>query len=651
MATTTAIFDWRDLPFHEIWCIDTEFYPGAGLANAARHGDAMTPLAIVALEMRSGRLIRLWQDELGRFPPYRVDNDALVVGYMLAAEFGFHIAKGWGEPACALDAYIEFRHYVNDGSAKSGDRDKGFFGLSGALRYFCEDEIDVTRKTDMRDRILQGPPFSIQEQQDILAYCEDDVRALARLVPHIVPTIRSLPHAMFRAKSQWAMAQQERRGIPTDLPLLTRTRGHWKDMRLDLVSELDRPFGCYEIVDGEAHWRKERFANCVRRNGMIWPRHDSGAFDETDQTFREMAGRYPQIEQLRELRYSLSKLRLNDLSIGNDGRNRTPLWAFGTKTARNAPSASQYIFGPAKWLRHFIMPPPGRVLVHRDYSQQEVRIAAIVSGDRALLQACESGDVYLGIAELLGFLHNSVTDAERGAVRVLFKTVVLGIQYGLGARSLAVRAGISLSEAYEILARLRARFHVFEAYARSVLDHAGLKLEIATPLGWYMQCPPNINPRTVRNFPVQSTGSEILHVLCILAERRGIELVASIHDAVMARGVHSRGRAPTTQPGYPCISNAWSQSAKTIKIIVPFPPGGSATILARLLGRRLILLGGHQKSVRAQVVVFLADGAGDEDRPGLADIGRLETLQCSRVGCHQPTLRLSFDYFVSTQQT
>ena len=167
MATTTAIFDWRDLPFHEIWCIDTEFYPGAGLANAARHGDAMTPLAIVALEMRSGRLIRLWQDELGRFPPYRLDNDALVVGYMLAAEFGFHIAKGWGEPACALDAYIEFRHYVNDGSAKSGDRDKGFFGLSGALRYFCEDEIDVTRKTNMRDRILQGPPFSIQERRDI----------------------------------------------------------------------------------------------------------------------------------------------------------------------------------------------------------------------------------------------------------------------------------------------------------------------------------------------------------------------------------------------------------------------------------------------------------------------------------------------------
>src|SRR5262249_13193896 len=67
-------------------------------------------------------------------------------------------------------------------------------------RYFLEDEIDLVRKDEMRDRILQGPPFSAQEQHDILNYCEDDVRALARLLPHIVPTIRSLPQAMFRAK-------------------------------------------------------------------------------------------------------------------------------------------------------------------------------------------------------------------------------------------------------------------------------------------------------------------------------------------------------------------------------------------------------------------------------------------------------------------
>jgi len=278
----TTIYDWRSLPFREIWIVDTEFYPGSGLANGGVAGDPVTPLCLVALEMRSGRLVRLWQDQLGPFPPYRLDNDALIVGYMLAAEFGCHIARGWGEPARALDAYLEFRHYVNDGSVRSSEREKGFFSITGALRYFLEDEIDIARKHDMRERIIQGPPFCTQERQDILDYCEDDVRALARLLPHIVPTIRSLPHAVFRAKVQWTIAQQERRGVPLDGPLLPRLRRQWQSIRLDLVTELDRPFGIYEVVDGRAHWRKHRFADYVHRHRMSWPTYEDGTLDETD---------------------------------------------------------------------------------------------------------------------------------------------------------------------------------------------------------------------------------------------------------------------------------------------------------------------------------------------------------------------------------
>jgi DNA polymerase I-like protein with 3'-5' exonuclease and polymerase domains len=142
--------------------------------------------------------------------------------------------------------------------------------------------------------------------------------------------------------------------------------------------------------------------------------------------------------------------------------------------------------------------------------------------------------VYLGIAKQLGFAPADATPETHEAIRTLFKTVVLGIQYGLGARSLAMRAGVSLFEACEILARLRAQFRAFEGYAARVIDHAGLLLEISTPFGWYMRCPSGMNPRTIRNFPIQSTGAEILHVACVLAERRGIEIVAPVHDALLA---------------------------------------------------------------------------------------------------------------------
>jgi DNA polymerase I len=264
-----------------------------------------------------------------------------------------------------------------------------------------------------------------------------------------------------------------------------------------------------------------------------WPTYPDGKLDERDQTFREMEGLYPQVKTLRELRYSLSALRLNSLSVGTDNRNRTPLWPYGSKTGRNQPSNAKYIFGPAKWIRFLIKPPPGRVLIHRDYRQQEARIAAVVSGDAALLKACDP-DIYIGIAKQLGFAPPEATPESHKPVRKMFKPVGLGIIYGLGPHTLATRIGVSLFESAEILARLHAQFHVWEDYAHSVLDHAGLDLEISTPLDWRMQCPPGIKPRTVRNFPIQSMGAEILHVACILAERRGIKIIAPVHDALMA---------------------------------------------------------------------------------------------------------------------
>ena len=274
----------------------------------------------------------------------------------------------------------------------------------------------------------------------------------------------------------------------------------------------------------------------VERERMQWPAYPSGQLIVKTQTFREMAGRYKFAEPLRELRDSVSKLRLNSLRVGSDGRNRCLLGAYGTKTARNAPSNAQFVFGPAKWIRFFIAPPPGLALVHRDFSQQEVRIAAVLSGDAAMLAACESGDVYIATGEQIGMIRTSMSAEERAQARDLMKTVVLGISYGMQAFSLSRRTGLSVDVCEEILARIRARYPKFEAFVERTYDRAGLDLELGTRLGWFMQCPPHINERTVRNYLMQANGSEILHMTCILAERRGIEVVAPVHDALMGQG-------------------------------------------------------------------------------------------------------------------
>ena len=285
--------------------------------------------------MRSGRIIRLWQDDSVRIPPFDLGPDSLFIAYMNSAEFGTHLALGWGQPACSIDAYIEFRHATNDGRIKVGDRDKGFYSIGGALQYFLEDGIDTAQKKDMRKRIMQGPPFSNEDRADFLDYCETDVDALVRLVPHLIPTIRSLPHAMMRAQFAWVTACQERRGIPID-PILARLKEHWSEIQRELVLKLDKEYGCYEFdADGRPHWRTHLFVDYLKRNNMSWPTYPDGSLDTREETFRDMVGRYPQVDTLRELRYSLSALRLNSLAVGTDNRNRTLLSPFGSKTGRN----------------------------------------------------------------------------------------------------------------------------------------------------------------------------------------------------------------------------------------------------------------------------------------------------------------------------
>jgi hypothetical protein len=532
--TPTRCSDWRDLPFDEIWNVDTEYYPGPGLANGGRHGDASTPLCLAAVEMRSGRVIQLWQDELGPFPPYRLDGNALFLCYLASAEFGFHQALGWGQPACAIDVYVEFRHITNDARVKSSGptrRENGFYSLARALRYFGEDTLSVAHKINMRDRIMRGPPFTRQEHDDILRYNLDDALALRRLARHVLPRIPSLRHGLHRARVGWAITKQERRGVPTNRHEVDRLHDRWNDIKVDLVNTLDRQYQCYEIVNGIPHFRDERLLAYAAREGIDWPRleADPRVPDKQAETFRSLSRVYPQVGNLHELRSTLAQLRNNKLAIGSDGRNRCLYGLFGTKTGRNAPRSSEFIFGPAKCLRFLIEPPPGMALVHRDYAQQEVRIAAVKAKDPVLLAACRSGDVYLGIAERLGF------DPTKPGIRDLFKIVVLAINYGAGPHMLAGLAAISLYEAAEIVARLRARFRVFDEWCARSADYAGLKLHLTNELGWSVLCPPGSPVRTIRNWPVQACGAAIMHTVCLLAERRGIEIVAPVHDAFMAQ--------------------------------------------------------------------------------------------------------------------
>src|SRR5262249_14699664 len=96
--------------------------------------------------------------------------------------------------------------------------------------------------------------------------------------------------------------------------------------------------------------------------------------------------------------------------------------------------------------RRCIVAPPGRVLIKADYSQIELRIAARISGDKALLDAYARGlDVHTLTAQrILG--KEEVTKADRQTA----KSLNFGLLYGMGAKGLRAYAlsnyGVELTE-------------------------------------------------------------------------------------------------------------------------------------------------------------------------------------------------------------
>ena len=241
----------------------------------------------------------------------------------------------------------------------------------------------------------------------------------------------------------------------------------------------------------------------------------------------------PDIAPMRELRVSLSRMRLADLAVGSDDRNRSLLSAFRARTGRNQPSNSELIFGPAVWLRSLIRPAPGFGLAYIDWSQQEFGIAAALSGDQAMMEAYKSGDPYLALAKQAGAVPLDGTKETHGFIREQFKGCVLTVQYGGGPKAVALRIGRSEAEARHLLRMHREAYRTFWHWSEAAVDQAMLHGKLWTVFGWEIHVGTNVNPRSLQNFPMQANGAEMLRLACCLATERGIRVCAPIHDAIL----------------------------------------------------------------------------------------------------------------------
>jgi hypothetical protein len=504
------------LPFRHVIAADFEFEFGG------HAGERPRPVCMVAKDLRTGQKWRVWRDEFDSTPPFSTGAGSLFIAFYASAELGCFKALNWPMPANVLDLFVEFRNLRNGLPTPAG------FGLLGALTYFGLDTIGAVEKGEMRALILRGGSWSNEERAAILTYCAGDVTALERLLPAMLPHI-DLPRALLRGRYMKAAAIMEWNGTPIDTNTLTLLREHWTGIQDELIRQIDADYG---VFDGRT-FKADRWERYLIAHGIPWPRLQSARLDLSDDAFRQMAKAHPQVSPMRELRSALSELRLNDLAVGKDGRNRTLLSVFRSRTGRNQPSNTKFIFGPSVWLRSLIKPPSGHALAYIDWSQQEFGIAAALSSDQTMQAAYLSGDPYLAFAKQARATPEDATKETHGPTRELFKQCVLAVQYGMEAESLAARISQPPVVARGLLQAHHETFRTFWSWSDAVVDYAMLHSSLHTVFGWHVHVGEDPNPRSLRNFPMQANGAEMLRLACCLATERGIEVCAPVHDAVL----------------------------------------------------------------------------------------------------------------------
>jgi DNA polymerase I len=527
--------------FVEAWNIDFEY--------KIIDGSHPYIVCMVAREYWSGREIRLWRDELLklRCAPFNTGSNSIVVAYYASAEMGCFLELGWPLPENVLDLFAEHKLSVNGLPASKRARKKkptqsgkaqkseGRDSLLGALAIRGLAHIDADDKEAMRELILTEDNPTPEQRQQILDYCASDVIGAETLLDYMIKhgEINWPRQAVGRGSYIKGAAKIERCGTPIDTALHARLTPSWPAIKRHLIAEVNETF---RVFDGEGTFKEDWFADYVIRHDLPWPVLPSGQLALDEDTFDDMCRFHPQLRPLYEVRASLGKMRLTGLAIGPDGRNRCLLSVFQAVTGRNQPSNSKFIFGPARWMRGLIKAPPGYAVAYVDWKSQEIAIAAALSGDDRLLEAYRSGDVYVGFAKQAGLMPiwaTKETYPQFDDVRDVCKTIILGIGYGMGADAMAVRAGLTKSDAANLIRIHKHTYRKFWAWVENTTTDGLFTGQMVIASGWRRLVTNNPNIRSLQNWPVQSTGSELMRQAVIAATEAGLSIGAPVHDALL----------------------------------------------------------------------------------------------------------------------
>ncbi len=197
-------------------------------------------------------------------------------------------------------------------------------------------------------------------------------------------------------------------------------------------------------------------------------------------------------------------------------------------------------------IRKAFVAEKGKVLIAADYSQVELRLAAVIAKDQPFIDAFRDGaDIHTRTAaEVWEIKEADVTSEQRRAA----KAINFGILYGMGPRSLARSTGMGIDEAKGFIDRYFQIHHAIRTY----LDETKLKAHtdgyVETLFGRRRYFP-EINTgvqmliamaeRMAINMPVQGTAADLMKMAMLAVDgwlktsKWPAKMLLQVHDELV----------------------------------------------------------------------------------------------------------------------
>ncbi|MCA9348781.1 DNA polymerase I [Candidatus Saccharibacteria bacterium] len=243
---------------------------------------------------------------------------------------------------------------------------------------------------------------------------------------------------------------------------------------------------------------------------------------------------HPIIEYISEYR-ELTKLKSTYIDTlpehqGADGRVRSDLRLTVAATGRLSSSEPNLQNIPVrsevgKKIRNAFVAEPGNLLVSADYSQFELRLAAVLAGDNDMVEAFNSDeDIHtLTASQVFGVALEDVTREMRYDA----KTVNFGILYGQGSHGLAQQTGMSYGEAKEFIDKYFEKRAAIREYIKHLREQAKEQGYVETMFGRRRPTPDVASSnfivreaayRQAVNMPIQGSEADLMKMAMIKLE-------------------------------------------------------------------------------------------------------------------------------------